>query len=125
MRYRSKTKHLLLAVLMPHQAISRLFLAKGITLVEASEEVPDSFSPDFYLLALSKERYRVINFFLFKTPLHLFLFPFKLIVAPFLIFRLVLMNQMVACYINERRLIHLDKLPKEQGSDNENYSCKT
>jgi hypothetical protein len=125
MRYRSKTKHLILAILMPHQAISRLFLVKGTSLVKDSEEVPDSFSPDFYLLALSKERHRVINFFLFKTPLHLFLFPFKLIVAPYLIFRLILMNQMVACYINEHQLTHLDKLPKEQGPGNESCSCKT
>lgn len=105
MRYRSKARHTIMALRNPHRIFSRLFLAKGTTVFDSLDEAsPNSFSAEYYLLALCEERQRVIRFFSFNSPLKVFALPIVLIGAPLILLRLAIMNEMVGSLVLESKI---------------------
>lgn len=105
MRYRSRLRQGVLALQNPHQLASRLFLAKGTTVFATSEmETPESFSSEYYILALNCERERVVRFFTLSHPLKLLLLPFIVLSAPFILLRLAITNEIVRSHIYENTL---------------------
>ena len=124
MRYRSKARHLLLALLNPHQAASRVFLAKGTAVLNPIQETtPNSFTPEYYLLALEKERGRVIRFFTFSSPLRLIFLPLTIACAPLVLLRLYIMNEIVRSFVQESQL--MENIAVRKNLCSENFSRQT